>query len=83
MSQIGYGGSDVVHIPGYVTNAITGITYDGSNRVATYIQDGITYTCSYYTSGNGNGKLASISGGGSTWTYTYNSSGLLTDETVS
>lgn len=60
----------------------TGITYDESDRVATYVKNGVTYTCAYYTEGNGDGKLATITGGGITRTYTYNADGLLTDEVI-
>lgn len=59
---------------------ISGVTYDGSDRISTYVQDGATFTCTYYSSGNGDGKLATVSGNGRTKTFTYNVDGLVTDE---
>lgn len=60
----------------------TNITYDDDDRVSTYVKNGVTYTCTYYTEGNGSGSLATVTGAGVTRTYTYNSDGLLTDEVI-
>lgn len=62
------------------SSAVSSVTYDSSNRVATYVKNSVTYTCSYYTSGNGIGQIQTLSGGGVTVTYSYGSNGKLTGE---
>lgn len=57
-------------------------TYDGSDRVATFTKDGVVFTCSYYLTGNGTGKLAMITGGGLTRTYIYDGGSKLIAELV-
>lgn len=61
---------------------ITDIVYDDDDRVISYTKNEIEYTCTYYTSGNGNGQLESIEGNGQTLTLTYNSDSLLESQTV-
>lgn len=61
---------------------LTEILYDNESppRVTSYRQGGVLFTCSYYTEGNGIGKLRTVSGAGRTITYSYNANGDVSGE---
>lgn len=66
-----------------VSGVVTSRTYDVLGRLISFIQNGNTYTVAYYTAGNGNGQVSTITGGGITRTFSYDASGFLTDESCS